>query len=254
VGTAGFLLEQGCGGGTRDEPCRNRPIFILRTNHLETGACGTHLLAVVLNAISEAQRYGGDGDQGYGMLHAMPRRSERIEQIAYDVTQVVWSSTLDEQYQVTVYEAAGDRGRGMLIVADSSGKSILRKAVHLTYGAVMGPDVDDVNKWMTDAVRAVDRNRPPEVLLLRALDQLEEDDRLRAAPLRSSPHAIDVFVRSLEVFATAGDAVDWLRRPNLALPRRSAPAQLLDDDSARASVLSLLTEIDQWDYRMAANP
>jgi hypothetical protein len=187
------------------------------------------------------------------MLHAVPRRSEPIEQIAYDVTQVVWSSTLDEQYQVTVYAAVGETRRGMLIVADSSGKPILRKAVHLAYGAVIGPDVDDVDKWMTDAARAVDRNRPPEVLLLQALDQLEEDDRVRAAPLRSSQHAVDVFARSLEVFATAGDAVDWLRRPNLALPRRAAPAQLLDDDAGRAAVVTLLGEIERWDYRMATN-
>lgn len=106
---------------------------------------------------------------------------------------------------------------------------------------------------MTDAMKAVDRSQPADVALIQTLDLLEEHDRARAAPLRSSPHAVEVFARALAVFATASDAVDWLRRQNLALPRRSGPAQLIDG-AGRDLVVTLLDKIEQWDYRMTTNP
>jgi len=65
---------------------------------------------------------------------------------------VVWTSTLDGKYEVTVTRA--DNYHGELTIAE--GDLVLhREAVGLSYGAIFGPDVADVADWQRIAVEFV---------------------------------------------------------------------------------------------------
>ncbi len=74
---------------------------------------------------------------------------------------VVWTSTLDKRYEVTV--TRGDDYHGELTI--SEGNQVLhREAVGLSYGAIFGPDVADVADWRRIAVAFVDgQNAAPTV-------------------------------------------------------------------------------------------
>jgi hypothetical protein len=66
---------------------------------------------------------------------------------------VVWTSTLDGRYEVTVTRT--DDYHGELTI--SEGNQILhRESVGLSYGAIFGPDVADVAGWQRIAVGFVD--------------------------------------------------------------------------------------------------
>ena len=66
---------------------------------------------------------------------------------------VVWRSKLDGKYDVYV-ERTGEY-TGVLVV--TVGEEILHsEEVGLAYGALFGPDVDDVADWQETAVRVVD--------------------------------------------------------------------------------------------------
>jgi hypothetical protein len=66
---------------------------------------------------------------------------------------VVWTSTLDKRYEVTVTRS-GDYHAELTI---SEGDQVLhREAVGLSYGAIFGPDVADVADWRRIAVAFVD--------------------------------------------------------------------------------------------------
>jgi hypothetical protein len=74
---------------------------------------------------------------------------------------VVWTSTLDKRYEVTVTRS--DDYHAELTI--SEGNQVLhREAVGLSYGAIFGPDVADVADWRRIAVAFVDsRNAAPTV-------------------------------------------------------------------------------------------
>jgi hypothetical protein len=66
---------------------------------------------------------------------------------------VVWTSTLDRRYEVTVTRT--DDYHGVLTI--SEGNQVLhRESVGLSYGAIFGPDLADVADWRWIAVEFVD--------------------------------------------------------------------------------------------------
>ena len=67
---------------------------------------------------------------------------------------VVWNSTLDGRYTLTVVRTGPYRAE--LSIHD--GDQVLhREGVGLAYDALFGPDVDDVYRWQQIAVKFVDK-------------------------------------------------------------------------------------------------
>ena len=70
-----------------------------------------------------------------------------------DNENVVWTSTLDGKYEVTVTHT---RGYHAELTISEDGQVLHREAVGLSYGAIFGPDVADVADWRRMAVEFVD--------------------------------------------------------------------------------------------------
>ena len=69
---------------------------------------------------------------------------------------VVWTSTLDGKYEVTVTRT--DDYHAELTI--SEGNQVLhRESVGLSYGAIFGPDVADVADWRRIAFEFVDGHK-----------------------------------------------------------------------------------------------
>lgn len=66
---------------------------------------------------------------------------------------IIWTSTLDGRYTVAVRRLAESRGE--LTIHDGD-KLLHREEVGLAYGAIFGPDVDDLGKWQDIATKVVD--------------------------------------------------------------------------------------------------
>jgi len=67
---------------------------------------------------------------------------------------------LDGRYATTVHRLS--RSRGELYIRDGN-RLIHRKEVTLMYGAIFGPDIDDVAAWQVIATMVVDGlKEPPE--------------------------------------------------------------------------------------------
>jgi hypothetical protein len=67
--------------------------------------------------------------------------------------EAIWTSTLDGRYAVTVTRL--DKYCGELTIREHN-RLIHRHAVGLAYGALFGPDVDDVATWQQMAIEIVD--------------------------------------------------------------------------------------------------
>jgi hypothetical protein len=68
---------------------------------------------------------------------------------------LVWTATLDDRYVITVSRT--DENSGSLRIVDSvSGNELHTAPVTLSYGALFGPDIDDVQEWQEIAVGVVD--------------------------------------------------------------------------------------------------
>lgn len=65
----------------------------------------------------------------------------------------IWMSTLDGRYIVAVRRLAEYRGQFTIHDGD---KLLHRERVGLAYGAIFGPDVDDVREWQEIALKVVD--------------------------------------------------------------------------------------------------
>lgn len=73
-----------------------------------------------------------------------------------DAEQIVWQNTVDGgKWGCKVVRESDYRGR--LVVWDVKGENvILDEPVGLSYGAVFGPDVDDVAAWQETVITAID--------------------------------------------------------------------------------------------------
>lgn len=66
---------------------------------------------------------------------------------------IVWTSTLDGKYVLTITRIEDYLGE----LTQSEGELVLhRESVGLSYGAIFGPDVADVSEWRRIAVGFVD--------------------------------------------------------------------------------------------------
>ena len=65
----------------------------------------------------------------------------------------VWRTKLDNRYDIVVERV--DDQTGYLVIREGENE-LLRDTVSLAYGAVFGPDVDDVMTWQNRAIEFVD--------------------------------------------------------------------------------------------------
>ena len=71
------------------------------------------------------------------------------------MSDVVWTSTLDERYEVKVVRKG--EYQGYLTITDTTtGDALGSKDVGLAYAARFGPDVEDIRDWQEWAVGIVD--------------------------------------------------------------------------------------------------
>ena len=71
--------------------------------------------------------------------------------------ELIWKAVLDERYEVEVVRTS--QITGTLTVKDRDGSLMLSENTHLSYGAAFGPDVGDVEDWMTKALNVVDEEK-----------------------------------------------------------------------------------------------
>jgi hypothetical protein len=70
---------------------------------------------------------------------------------------LVWSATLDDRYIIRVERT--DPYSGELVILDGD-KELLREKVVLSYNALFGPDVFDIEAWQERAAEFVDERTP----------------------------------------------------------------------------------------------
>lgn len=67
---------------------------------------------------------------------------------------VVWASELDERYLVEVQRLGPDTGLLVAFDHNNDDQVIHEEEVSLAYGAVFGPDIEDVTAWQ-DRIEAI---------------------------------------------------------------------------------------------------
>lgn len=71
--------------------------------------------------------------------------------------QSIWQVPLDQgmlKAEVSAYQ--GNNYLGPLTLENSEGENLFTKEVSISYGAPMGPDALDVNKWINQAITWID--------------------------------------------------------------------------------------------------
>jgi hypothetical protein len=69
---------------------------------------------------------------------------------------IVWASRLDDRYLVEVVRTSERLARLRLFDNKESPIVLLDESVPLSYGALFGPDVDDVARWQERVMEVVD--------------------------------------------------------------------------------------------------
>lgn len=67
--------------------------------------------------------------------------------------QIIWQNLLDHKYRCRVIRLT--ERTGTLSISDDD-KELISCVVPLAYGALFGPDVDDVNDWQERCVKWID--------------------------------------------------------------------------------------------------
>ena len=67
----------------------------------------------------------------------------------------VWEARLDNKYHCTVTRLSERTGE-LKIVNEENKQVLLQKEVNLAFGALFGPDIDDVLDWEQMCINAVD--------------------------------------------------------------------------------------------------
>jgi len=73
-----------------------------------------------------------------------------------DEEEVVWSVTADNHAWNIQVTRLSERAARFTVTNSETGEEIVNDAVSLAYGALFGPDVDDVNMWAAMAIEAID--------------------------------------------------------------------------------------------------
>jgi hypothetical protein len=68
---------------------------------------------------------------------------------------IVWHSRLDDRYDIHVERK--DKYLGDLVIKEGDNE-LFREEVGMQYGAIFGPDVDDVQHWQDIAIQFVDNH------------------------------------------------------------------------------------------------
>lgn len=67
--------------------------------------------------------------------------------------EIIWSSRLDDTFDVKVERLAPYNGE-LVIIQD--GKELLRETVSISYNALFGPDIADLDQWTQRCCEFVD--------------------------------------------------------------------------------------------------
>ena len=76
----------------------------------------------------------------------------------YNPRAVIWSSRLDDRFDVAVFGCSLDR-HGVLVIREADAV-LLEETVPLSCGALYGPDIADVAAWQKRAAEFVDHLSP----------------------------------------------------------------------------------------------
>lgn len=67
---------------------------------------------------------------------------------------IIWESTMDSKYDVKVIGDGDYKGKLQIYEGE---KLLMEEPVGLAYGAIFGPDIDDVAQWQERAIEFVDK-------------------------------------------------------------------------------------------------
>jgi len=70
--------------------------------------------------------------------------------------QKIWEAQLDDIFDCTVIRT-GERTGQLTVKENVNGNILLDKEVGLSYGALFGPDIDDVTLWQELCIEVVDK-------------------------------------------------------------------------------------------------
>lgn len=69
---------------------------------------------------------------------------------------LIWESRLDSKYYCTVIRISERKGI-LKVINEENQQVLLETEVGLSYGAIFGPDMDDVRDWEETAIDVVDK-------------------------------------------------------------------------------------------------
>lgn len=91
-----------------------------------------------------------DGKLVFGLAYGTPKAHEDMN--------TIYDGTIDNKtYRLTVKRTEPYKGR-MIVSVEESGKILLDKEVVLSYDALLGPDVADLDAWQTEAIEVIDKH------------------------------------------------------------------------------------------------
>jgi hypothetical protein len=80
-------------------------------------------------------------------------------QATFSHPDLVWFATLDGRYQIEVQRASRSTGNLCIFDHADGDKELANWLVPLAYGAVFGPDVDDVAQWQDKVLEFIDNRK-----------------------------------------------------------------------------------------------
>ena len=92
------------------------------------------------------------------MSNVTPLMSFDSQEPFDETMKVVWWTRLDGRYQIEVHRSGENNGVLHIFDHFENDKHVFEKPVSLSYGAVFGPDVGDINDWKSMAVDFVDNH------------------------------------------------------------------------------------------------
>lgn len=245
----GFFIDFGCGGdeSTQEGRCSRQPALLMTSNSMQSAACSEHIVAV-LSRVIDAVLKARSEESGYGFLYR-PRepmlKRERTQKSPSATSEVVWSSRVDDRYDVLVYRTEKPY-EGALVIRDG-GAEVARVAVTLSFNAKFGPDGGDVEQWHDQVTAMIDAAKPAEQLLQEALERCDHDRARRIAILTASQNGAAAFAQAMKIYGRRELAIDWLISPN-GLFHGRAPVEVLDTSDATGRINRALENVRKTLY------
>ena len=69
---------------------------------------------------------------------------------------IVWCIVLDNRYGAEVERTTTHKGFLNIFDLDNNGKLVSSNETNISYDAIFGPDINDVEKWKNDIINIVD--------------------------------------------------------------------------------------------------